>query len=249
MNNFIRQISLITLIALCLTSLSVQAVEELFSATYKGRHTGLGITLVRTLSNKSEGEFTLHSRATSFIGSITETSNFSVTGEDYRPRDYSYIRKVFGRKSEQQLTFNWEKFTASFRRSDKPKKNADYDIQTGVLDPSLYQLKLQRDVSRGQTRFAYTFAKDSRIKTFEFELSGQTTFRLGETTYDAVEVTRINQPDQRQTRILLLPALAYQIASIHHVENDGSKYNIKLIEFSTVAANLEKFYLNISESP
>jgi len=136
-------------LSLCLFFSASLAAETLFTATYKGKHSGISIKLTRELEQLSETEFRLHSKAKSFIGSITELSQFKLENGTIIPSQYDYSRKVFGRKSVQTLSFDWENKHADYKRSDKPERNATYALTPNALDPSLYQLKLQQELFRG----------------------------------------------------------------------------------------------------
>ena len=221
--------------------------ENLFTATYKGRHSGIGIKLVRELEQKSDSDFVLKSKATSFIGSITERSEFERSEGLLIPHKYDYTRKVFGSESLQALHFNWETMQANFRREDKPHKNKGYSLLSGALDPSLYQLKLQQELFKGKHTFSFDFAKGGKMKKMEFQrLEKPTTYKLGDKEYVAVEVERINQPDKKRTNILLIPTLSFQIAKITHTEEDGSKYQIQLIDFESDTTKLADFYHSLN---
>lgn len=215
---------------------------ELFKATYKGKHSGLSITLVRTLRQEQSTIYQLQSEADAFMSSISELSTFSRTDTSYLPYSYRYHRKVFGRSSKQSLLFNWKELTAKYTREDKPHKNAVFDIPLGVLDPSLYQLKLQQELNQGKKIFKFTFAKDSRVKDFEFQVLEKTEYTLNNKTYAALNLSRINQPDKRQTLITVIPELHHQIAHINHTETDGTDYSIKLVDFEFNAEALPAFY-------
>lgn len=219
--------------------------ETLFEATYKGRHTGIGITLVRKLEQKSDIAFSLNSKASSFVGSITENSQFNRIDGTLVPQRYDYVRSVFGKKSKQYLMFDWEKNEARYRREDKAEKNADFNLVDNALDPSLYQLKMQQELSSGNTKFEFDFAKDGRLKYREFEVTGESEYELENKTYKAVKVERINKDDDKETHILLIPALNYQIAKITHVDEDGSEYNIRLKAFEANEEALENFYSSL----
>ncbi len=154
--------------------------------------------------------------------------------------------RFFGRKSHQELNFDWTQSLVRYTRTDKPEKNAEFTLeQPNVLDPSLYQLKLQQELSQGAKQFRFTFAKDSRIKDMDFTVTGQTEYEMGDDTYTAVIVERINQPDDRETEILLVPELNYQIARIVHTEEDGSSYTIRLAEYKGKKDALQRFYARI----
>jgi|GEM_PF-802955 len=234
-------------LSLCLFFSANLAAETLFTATYKGKHSGISIKLTRELEQLSETEFRLHSKAKSFIGSITELSQFKLENGTIIPSQYDYSRKLFGRKSVQTLSFDWEHKHADYKRSDKPERNATYALTPNALDPSLYQLKLQQELFRGQDTFNFDFAKDGRMKNIAFSVTSKSTqYRLDKRELEATQVERINYGKEKKTEILLLPALQYQIAEIVHTETDGSQYKLSLVDFKSDRDALSRFYNAIS---
>lgn len=243
-NVIMKKLALVVLIIV--SAQFAHADSTLFTATYEGRHTGVKITLTRTLVQQSLESFVLHSKANSFLGSINETSDFMLSNRNIIPQQYDYERRVFGAKSLQSLHFDWTNMVAQFRRKDKPEKNKDYTLIPGALDPSLYQLKLQQELHAGKRKFEFDFAKGGRMKKLEFKLSEQPIkYTLSGRDFEAVQVYRVNQPDEKETDIILIPALNYQIAKIVHTEEDGSKYQLKLIHFESDAEKLSTFYKSI----
>lgn len=218
------------------------AEDELFKAIYKGKHSGFGITMTRTLVHLGDEHYRLESHAKSLLGSISETSNFVTRDTDFIPTRYRYFRKIFGKKSDQLLEFDWASMRAHFRRSDKPKKNADYDITKAVLDPSLYQLKLQQDLSNDKAVLEYNYAKDNRLKTITFAKTGTSTYIVKKTIYDAIILERNDNHDTKNTQITVIPELGYQIAKIVHTDKKGATYKINLVEFSSDTNALKAFY-------
>lgn len=244
--------------------LATSQENTLFSATYKGKLSGFSVKTKRTLIELAPHHYELKSVAKNAFASITETSFFHVpvpattktvsnneiTNSEitdttlFIPEKYLYERKILGAGSQQQLLFNWSNLTAQYIRKDKPEKNKSHQILSGMLDPSLYQLKLQQDAHTGQKVFHYRYPKTWKINTMDFALSEETTFQLGKTTYDAIQLKRINQDDKKQTYVILIPDLHFQIAKITHTEEDGKNYSITLTDFSANDKKLNEFYTN-----
>lgn len=177
-----------TLLTLGLFTLSTSHAnaEPLFTATYKGKHSGIGITLVRTLTKTADNHYVMRSDASSFVGSIDETSEFLIENKTIMPIRYDYVRSVLGKKSKQHLLFDWETMQVAYRRLDKSKKNKDYALTKGALDNALFQLKMQQEVFQGKDQFKFEFAKEREIKQREFEKSKQTPFTIDGITYNAI---------------------------------------------------------------
>lgn len=251
------------ILILVLTALTpmfaISQENTLFSATYKGKLSGFSVKTKRTLIELSPNHYELKSVARNALASITEQSFFQVsapstettssnnatgTTTQFIPEKYLYERKILGANSQQQLLFDWSNLTAQYIRKDKPKKNKSHQILQGMLDPSLYQLKLQQDAHTGQKTFHYRYPKTWKINTMDFTLNGETTFQLDKTTYDAIQLKRIHQDDEKQTQITLIPDLHFQIAEITHTEEDGKSYSITLTDFRANDTKLHEFYTN-----
>ena len=253
------------ILTLILTTLApgsaISQESTLFSATYKGKLSGFSVKTKRTLVERSPNHYELKSVAKNALASITEQSFFHVSPlsatskaevnnnithktTSFVPEKYLYERKILGASSQQQLLFDWNNLTAQYTRKDKPEKNTSHHILHGMLDPSLYQLKLQQDAYTGQKTFHYQFPKTWKINTMDFALNGETTFELNNTTYNAIQLKRINQDDEKETHVVLIPDLHFQIAEITHTEEDGKSYSIRLTDFSANDKKLHEFYTN-----
>lgn len=221
----------------------LSVADELFEAVYKGRYSGLKVVLTRSLERVSDTQYQLQSNAKSLIASIKEKSQFEIDNKLIVANRYDYVRSVLGKKSKQYLEFNRKDNIVHYRRADKSSKNADFEItKPETLDPSLYQLKLQQELYAGKTKLLFTFAKDSRIKNLEFQVSGSEHYKLGDKTYQAILVERINQPDESQTQIKVIPELNYQIAEIIQIDDDGSDYKISLTNYKGKQDLIHAFY-------
>lgn len=220
--------------------------DTLFTATFKGRHTGIGITMTKTLVQVDENRFVLRSKAKSLVGSITEESHFLIFESKLVPLSYQYYRKIFGKKSDQRLRFDWVEHTASFTRSDKPHRNKTFTIDKGTLDPSLYHIKLQQQLFHDEKPLSFVYAKDSGLRTMDFDFVEGTTYTLNDSDLAAVKIERINQTKDKATTITLVPELNYQIAQITHTDEDGSTYTIRLEDYEAQNEKLHAFYKRIA---
>ena len=253
--------STLTLLLIALAPMfAISQENTLFSATYKGKLSGFSVKTKRTLIERSPNHYELKSVARNALASITEQSFFQVAAPSSTettssnkltdttiqliPEKYLYERKILGASSQQHLLFDWNNLTAQYIRKDKPEKNKSHQILAGMLDPSLYQLKLQQDAHTGQKTFHYRYPKTWKINTMDFTLSAETTFQLEKTTYHAIQLKRINQDDEKQTLVTLIPDLHFQIAKITHTEEDGKSYSITLTDFSANDKKLHAFYTN-----
>ena len=207
---------LITLLIWMGTSLPALA-EPLFIAVYQGKYSSLNITMTRTLE-QSGNNYRLTSKATSFMARIDESSFFSVKKQQLQPLTYDYSQKIFGVKRHELLTFDWQKNTATFTKNNKT--SGSIPLPPYALDPTLYQLQLQRDLTNNPTQgeLSYTFVRRNQTKTYAFTRQAEDTLQVNGKAYKALIYARINSGD-RQTRIWLIPDFDYLIAKIQHIED------------------------------
>lgn len=218
--------------SLLLSVLSTQTslAQPLFEAVYEGEYSSFDITMTRTL-NVDKGNYTLDSKAKSFMAKIDERSKFNLEGDRLRPQSYDYERKIFGVKKREHLAFDWKALTATYT------KNGDHEgkqtLSEGMLDPTLYQLQLQRDLAANpkQKDFNYTFIRRNQTKTYNFKRSNDDTIALGDKRYKAIVVVRADD-SKKETRLWLIPELDYVLAKIRHTDDDGDTYEVLLKRYS-----------------
>lgn len=232
-----------------LLSLSCLAEDNSISeAQYSGKYGRMKVQSTRTLKaiDASKDIYSLESIVSNRFAEITEKSTFYSIRNLLMPSSYYYQRSMLGFKSERDLKFDWTEKKVHYTREDKPEKNLSYDIAVGVLDPSLYQLKLQADAFLGLEEFHYTFAKARKIKNIDFKKTGTTQFKMGKQLYDAIVVERYLHSDNKTTKVTLIPEFAFQIAEIVHTEEDGKQYIIRLEDFKFNQDRLKTFYSALS---
>ena len=221
--------------ALLLSCLTAHADTPLYEATYKGKYGSLKVTMVRSLYKTEGNQYQLNSTAKAFAGNIVETSTFEVTttttSNTLTPLRYDYKRKIFGVKKEESLTFDWEKTIGHYQKGKKERR--ERPIVAGSLDPTLYQLQMQRDITQNPEAksLSYTFARRSQTKTYQFERQAKEEVRVDGKTYKTLVFARTDDKD-KETRFWVVPALDYAIARIRHSE-DGDSYEVQLISYNS----------------
>ena len=235
----------LALLALLLTYLTPARAlaNPLFEATYEGEYSNLNITMTRTLIKKGNS-YTLSSKAKSFMAKIEESSDFSLFNGRLRPRNYNYERKIFGVKKQEQLAFDWESLSASYTKGKKHE--GSQSLSAKALDPTLYQLQLQRDLAQkpDQKSFDYTFVRRNQTKHYHFEREADASMTFKGKPYLATVLTRTGD-GQKETKLWLIPELAYVLAKIRHTDEDGDTYEVLLTHYSSTDA----FKQFLQESP
>lgn len=217
--------------------------KELFKAIYKGKLSGFRVTLTRTLTAYENDRYTLTSIARNGFASISESSRFYNTSNYFVTSEYDYKRSVLGNKSKKNIRFDWKKNKAYYRREDKPSRNTDHDISIGMLDPSLYQLKLQKDLHQEKQKLEYQYIKLTRIDNMKFELDKKQIFKFKNKELEALRYKRIREDAEKQTYVTVIPELGYQIAEITHIDENGKPYTLTLKDLNYDEQALEKFYM------
>ncbi len=235
------------LILACLASAS-WAETQVYRATYKGKFAGLTIETERRLTRLDDGTYQLTSDASNFLGSINETSHFSVEADQWRPLEYTYSRRIFGAKAKETIAFDWETMTAAYTHSDKPERNAQHKLEPGMLDPALYLLQVQRDLIRGQTVLEYRFVKRDRIRHYRVERLASETLSINKQSYDAIKVGRADPDDDKQTFVWAIPSLSYVFGKISHTE-DGDEHEMVLTSYSVDKAQLAAVMMTTANAP
>jgi hypothetical protein len=218
----------------------VSWAETLFKATYKGEYSNLNINMVRTLS-KTNDQYQLTSKATSFMARIDESSNFTLQDSTLRPSHYSYERKIFGVSKKEALDFDWTQLVAVYSKNKKPE--GQQKIYAAMLDPTLYQLQLQLDLARDASKlfYNYTFVRREQIKTYQFKQIGTSELTLNKIRYPVVIFTRAHEKES-ETLIWLIPSLDYTIGKIERTEDDGSHYQVLLTDYESTPALKQFLY-------
>lgn len=223
----------LSLMLVCLTPTIILAAP-LFEATYKGEYANLNITMTRTLS-RNGNDYHLTSKAKSFMAKINESSDFSLTKNTLRPHRYLYERKIFGVKKKEQLTFDWGSLVANYTKGNDPE--GAQPLNKNSLDPTLYQLQLQRDIAQNpdQKTFNYTFVRRNQTKQYHFKRSDNAGLTFKGKQYSAIVVIRTGDGD-KETKLWLIPELNYTLAKIRHTDEDGDTNEVLLTNYSSTDA-------------
>ena len=225
----------------------------LFSANYSGEHSGHKVKANRSLIVHEDGKFEFRSVVKHAIGSITEVSTFDLVDNVIIPTRYHYKRKIFGIGREEWINFDWDKKEAIYEHKGKAKKTTVHQLEAGMLDPSLYQLQLQRDMFQHEGKMPdagleYTFVKHRKIKNMPFEQLDNEQIKVGKKEYLAVKLQRVqehqegDQNSNKLTTVWLAPELHYQIAKIRHID-DGDEFILELESFESSGAVFDAIYI------
>lgn len=243
----LRWLNIFFLLACSFFYSSAHAETQLSRSVYKGSISGWKVEMVRTLKQTTDDRYELRSEAKNLFASIREVSEFEIKDNQLRPLSYLYERKVFGRDATEKIVFDWPAGVAHYTRSDRSQNNTTHEIQAGILDPALYQLAMQADLSQGNDDFSYSFIKRKRIETYAFTKQPGDKLKIGKKTYDSEVVSRKDQDKNKSTTIWVIPTINYQVGQIQHTD-DGDTYQIRLSGYEGDTAQLNQLYSRIAQS-
>lgn len=219
-------------IFLLASPLTAHTEEVLYTTEYEGKHSGLTVKTTRSLIRTADNEYLFVSVAKALFASIEEISQFKLQDDKIIPLSYRYKRSVFGAKKEEDIVFDWSNNTATYQEDDKPEKSAVHEAYIGLLDPSLYQLQLQRDLLNGAANLDYDFIREKRIKNYHFEVVGKDELKIGDTVHETIKIERVTD-DNKKTVIWLIPEFHYQMGRIQHTDEDGDQHEMRMVSHSS----------------
>jgi hypothetical protein len=231
MYRWIRQTLCCTLLAG--SSLSAQALTTVelkpFRALYESRlDVGVPLSLeaVRELRQQTDGQWILTSTAEAVIAGIEESSRFTLEQLQVVPQQYQYHHKVFGKRRDAILNFDWPNARVT---NDVDNKPWQMDIPAGTLDKLAYQMQIRLDLPGGKTRLSYPVADGGSLKQYDFEVLGSESVSTPAGTFNAIKVQRDRGEDaKRETYIWFAPELDYMIVKLYQVESDGKEAQLLL---------------------
>ncbi len=212
-------------------------------ATYEGEYANWDIKMVRELIDNGDNTYTFRSEAKNLFASISETSVFKVREGVIAPLKYTYLRKIFGRKTLETIRFLSDENTALYQKNNK--KPYAHTLSPGLSDPALYQLQLQLHFVGSVKTLDFPFIKRKKVKTYRFQRAGEETLTLGKTTHSALVVERIDE--DKQTRVWLLPEWNNVIAKLEHTDEDDT-YVLEITEYDAKPKLLNTFIQSVSTS-
>lgn len=212
--------------------LNVHAEEVLYTTKYEGKHSGITVKTTRTLVRTADNNYLFVSVAKALFASIEEISEFKLQDDQLIPESYQYRRSIFGTKKVEDVIFDWTNHTATYQEDGKPERTTVHEAFIGLLDPSLYQLQLQRDLLNDVTNLDYHFVREKQIKNYRFKLVGKDELKVGDETHAAVKIERITD-DNKKTVIWLIPELHYQMGRIQHTDEDGDQHEMHIVSHTS----------------
>ena len=221
--------SLMIFFSLPTTSLATKdPLIEPYSATYSTTwRKGISFKVEgsQTLTQQNNGTWSFVFSASTMLASLKESVSFTLVDDQIKPLVYHYKSKVFGRKKEALLTFDWQAMKVKNDIKNKPWK---MDIHTGTLDKLGVQLQLRHDLIRQKTPLNYQIADGGYLKDWAFKTVGKQTISTKLGQVEAIKVIRSdNRSKDRQTTFYFAPSFDYLLVKMQHKE-DGESYLLEI---------------------
>jgi len=164
--------------------------------------------------------------ASMLVAGITETSIFTIDDANKLvAQKYSYARSGMGGGNKNIAQTFTKDGTVSIKRGDKA---TTIKTPNDVLDKSLYQIALQRDLAAGGTEFSYQVLDGDELETYNFAVIGEDTVKTKLGKFKAIKVQRIRENSKRNTLIWFAPKLNFLLVKLEQSETDGKNYQIVL---------------------
>jgi hypothetical protein len=198
------------LLCVCMAQAADQTLEP-FAATYAIRHGAMTVGESTLQLHAGDGNsYVLELRtnpkgvAKLMIGSIVETSEFELDGKDLRPLRFS-AEESRG-KGSQSITFDWAKGIA---HSQRDGEQADVKLEPRVLDHSLIQIALMRDLALDRKLAPYLIVEKNGLRRYQYERVGEGNVETPAGTFRVIEVLQTRSGSSREMHYWCAPDLAY----------------------------------------
>ncbi|MGB0665115.1 MAG: DUF3108 domain-containing protein [Pontibacterium sp.] len=187
---------------------------------------------IRKLTSDAEQQWSVSLKASTFIASFSEITRFRLDDQGITPLTYDKKSKVFTKKTERQLRYDWPGLQLTNGEQQWP-----LSLAQPIYDPLSYQLQLQLDLAQGKTSLSYQVNTGEQLETYQFERLGNEKVSVGYGTLDTVHVERTyahttNATNEKgagkTTRLWFAPSLNYQLVKLERVNQKGQTTHLTL---------------------
>ena len=204
-----------------------ESALSLYTAEYKTKVAGLGVTLTRTLTEKDGRYHLSQGGKKAFVVKLSENSHFSVEGDQIVGEQFVYqMSGVSNRRRE--VLFDEEAGTI---RSLRKKEWTEHPWSPDVLDRLSQQEQMRLKLLLAETppeRISLSIIDGPRIKLKHFDLVETGTLDTSVGTLNTVHYTlRHDDPSERSSDAWLATDHDFLMVRTEHVE-DGSKTVIEI---------------------
>lgn len=198
---------------------------KLAEATYTLEHTDKGYRF----RQKSE----LHGLASMFASdTIAATSVVNDVGDRLLLKRHRYTQT--GREKNRNESFHiiWKnrgETLSGHIEGTVRSKPVDLKVEKPVWDMLSFQIPLMLDASRDKKQYPYYALLKGELDTYFFDLVAIEQIELGNKSYEALKLVRVNNEKKRELRLWLIPELN-NIPAIVENMRDGKQHSYMSLE-------------------
>lgn len=204
---------------------------EPYILTYKTTLKGIEIESQRHLERTGENTYKAYGKASLMFFGIEEFAVFSVEkNHRIQAEEYFYDRQGMSGSKDFHIVFDWKKGMAINQLKKDPWQ---IRIQPGMLDMLSHQEQLRLDMAlasgplQGKT-FHYDIVKKGKISHYQYRVGGAEVIETEAGPIDCIRIDKIEDDDDRQTRVWLAKNWGYIIVRLDH-EEKGSTNTMELV--------------------
>lgn len=191
-----------------------------FQASYQFSYNGKNMgSATRTLSKSGNNWSYVFAAKAGAIASATETSRFSLSGNDIISNSFSRSSKILVHNNTMSINFNPNTKTISTKKDDKARSFA---WKAGVLDELNAELQLREDLKTSGLKPSYAIADAKEIEARRFVKQGSEKVKTSYGTFDTIKVVMKHDKPNRDTIFWLAPKLDYTPVKVSHQDGKTS---------------------------
>ena len=191
-----------------------------FQASYQFSYNGKNMgSATRTLSKSGNNWSYVFAAKAGAIASATETSRFSLSGNDIISNSFSRSSKILVHNNTMSINFNPNTKTILTKKDDKARSFA---WKAGVLDELNAELQLREDLKTSGLKPSYAIADAKEIEARRFVKQGSEKVKTSYGTFDTIKVVMKHDKPNRDTIFWLAPKLDYAPVKVSHQDGKTS---------------------------
>ncbi len=198
-----------------------------FKANYDAIIEGFSVKAYREYKPLADGLFELNFTATSWLASLSETSQFSWSGQNIVPKYFTASRNILGIKKVSQLDFNHSNKTLS-RTVENQQEDLNY--LENSLDRLSFQLQLQQDLFLNKPNITYNIVHNDGIKKNQFEIVGKETITTKAGDFKTLKVKVVRENTSRVTFIWVAIDWQYLLVRLIQLKDDKEQFSIEITD-------------------
>ena len=191
-----------------------------FQASYQFSYNGKNMgSATRTLSKSGNNWTYVFAAKAGAIASATETSHFSLNGNNIISNNFSRSSKILVHNNTMSIKFNPNAKTINTKKDDKARSFA---WKSGVLDELNAELQLREDLKASGLKSSYAIADAKEVESRRFVKQGTEKIKTSYGTFDTIKVVMKHDKPNRDTIFWLAPKLDYVPVKVSHQDGKTS---------------------------